>query len=486
MPITVNATFNGVTDVNRLPTQSDVSWGGRFIDSYHMFYSVPNDEMTANVRLTSLNWTVNSMYFGASFSNTTIIADANAAPGRTIGLLTLGWNSDVDFISTRARYIFGWDGDEHNVTLGNQQNGSTFAINLYAAVNNVTTGNQWVGYIDTGGTDTITIGTGGAGFIQTGHGDATVTTIGSVESIKTQSGDDTVNVGNGAVSVRTKEGDDEVNVTGSSDIDLVISGSGDDTINTGEGGAGRIRADEGDDIVNTGTGWVETISMGDGNDTVNTGSGGASIVRLGDGNDTINLSETDPSYGMIINGGSGIDTISFASFSVGVHFSLDLAGAYQNVGDPNGDLSVPVVGYFSETFVENLIGTSQADTLIGDFAENSLTGLGGNDILIGGTGNDILIGNNGADRLEGGEDDDTLNAGPGRDTFVFGENGGTDTVINYNRAQDTLEISDHVGGFGSLVITDLGSDLSIVYDGGEILLENRAGLNLNASDFDFV
>lgn len=502
--VTINPTFNGSTDVDRLPTQSAVGWDGRFIGYYSVYNSAPSDELIANVGLTSINWTVVTMRFGAAFDNTTNLQDLNNAGGREIHFLQLGYNSDVDLISTRVRYIIGWDGDLHDVTLGNQQDGSTTAISLYAAENILNTGNEWVQLIETGGTDTINIGSGGAGFITTGHGDATVTTTGSVEAIKTQSGNDTVSVGGGAVSVRTKEGNDTINVTGSTDIDQIIAGSGNDIINTGEGGAGRVRADSGNDTVNTGTGYVETISTGDGDDTVNMGSGGGSILRLGDGDDTVNLSETDPTFGLVIQGGTGVDTIDFSDFSTSIVFSLDLVGAFQNVGAPGGDLLTPAVGYFAEASIENVTGGNQNDTLTGDGGDNVLNGLWGhdtlfgeggndtllgnrgNDILIGGDGNDVLNGSGGFDRLDGGLGDDTLQGGTGRDTFVFAADSGTDRVDGFTRGLDTFEISDHTGGFAALTITDIGADLSIVHDGGEILVTGRAGLNLNASDFDFV
>ena len=76
----------------------------------------------------------------------------------------------------------------------------------------------------------------------------------------------------------------------------------------------------------------------------------------------------------------------------------------------NGGLSGGVVSF------ENLTGGSGNDLLIGGALANTLTGNGGNDILVGldggdalfGGSGDIIIGGNGADNLDGGVDDDLL------------------------------------------------------------------------------
>lgn len=503
MPTTTqfNARFDGTTDVNRPFGSSDAEWFSGFIGYYSVYDSDPDDNMIANVRLTGSNWTVAAMRFGASFNNTTNITDLNGGSGRRIDLLQLGYNSDVDLISTRVRFILGWDGQEHDVTLGSQ---NTLSVNLDAAVNRVTTGSGWVNSIQTGGSDVITIGTGGAGFIQTGNGQASVTTVGSVESIKTRDDDDTVNVGGGAVSVRTRGGDDVINVTGSNDVDLIISGTGDDTVNTGAGGAGFVRTDEGEDVVNTGTGWVEVIATGDDDDTVNLGAGGAGSVRLGDGDDLFRFSAIGATNGVTVFGGSGVDTLDFANFTPGVVFSLDLSGQFQNPGAPNGDLSVPAGGYLLANSFENLSGTNGDDTLTGNNSDNrlvgrggrdTLNGLGGDDILDGGSGidtlnggngRDILNGGGGNDRLEGGSGNDLLRGHAGADVFVFGPNSGTDRIAGFAQGSDTIEISGHVGGFAALTISTQGSRLIVEHDGGTILLLNEAGTTLTAADFDFV
>ncbi len=176
----LNVTFDGVSDVARLPGQSDVEWFSKFI-GYYSVYHDGTDFFRANADLTGDGWTIKTLRFNGAGSNKTTVTDLDNGAGRRIDFLELGFNSDVDLISTRARYIFGWDGDKHEVKLGNQQDGSTFSINLYADENIVTTGNAYVHHIGTGGPETsaigdvIKIGSGGAAQVQTGHGDDRVT-----------------------------------------------------------------------------------------------------------------------------------------------------------------------------------------------------------------------------------------------------------------------------------------------------------------------
>ena len=452
----LNATFDGVTDVARLPTQSDVSWNGSFIGYYSVFYSVPNDLLRANVSLTGSNWTVKTLRFGAETKNKTNITDLDNSGGRRIDFLELGFNSDVELISTRVRYIYGWDGDKHEVKLGDQQSGSTSSINLYAKENIVTTGNAWVQSINTGGDaataigDTITIGSGGAGSIRTGSAtDKVTTTTGYVGSIFTGDGKDTVK-------------------TGASYVEFIHTGDHNDKVTIGAGGAETVKTGSHNDTVITGTGWVGSITTGGGDDKVTLGSGSAGFIYLGNGDDTLFLKPTDADGGVVVFAGAGEDTINFSKFKTGVVFSLSQQGEWQNPAAPNGDLELTGQGYVLVQGVENVVGTNKGDVLTGDSSANTLTGRKGADVLAGLKGNDILIG------------------GGGKDTFVFADGGGTDRVKDYNQADDTLQIADHVGGFASLTISDQGANLKIVYDGGTILLLGEAGTVLTAADFDFV
>lgn len=505
---TINPVFDGSTDVVRLPGQSDVEWFGGFLGYYSAYEGTANQNLQANVSFSGSNWTAATIRFGASFNNTTMIRDIDNGAGRQVHFLQLGYNSDVELTTTRVRTIVGWDGQEHNVTLGE---GTVYSVNLYADENNVTTGSGYVMSIQTDrgssgqSIDTINVGSGDVGAIDTGSGRDTIN-VGANHAQLVRTGDhnDVVNVGSGSIKLAdTGDGGDTVNIdTGW--IETVSTRAGNDHVNVGNGNAQLIRTGDGNDRVNTSNGFVEFISTGDGDDIVNLGTGGAGSVRLGDGDDLIMVTDLSPTHGVHIFGGAGSDTIDFSAMSTGVIFTLDSAGIFQNVGHPTGDVNSPAVGYFSEVSIENIIGTDRNDTLTGDRGINKLEGGRGRDQLNGGDGNDrleggsgidtlsggkgrdVLIGGSGNDRLSGDQGNDLLRGQGGRDTFVFDANSGRDRIADFAQGLDTIEIADHAGGFGGLTIATQGTSLIVTHDGGQITLLKEAGTVLTASDFDFV
>ena len=439
--------------------------GGPYMGYYDIYLGdgiiAPTDvRLDATVSMTGSDWRVKTLRISGD-DNITRLTDVDAGAGRKIDFVELGYNSEVDLISTRLRYIFGWEGDRHEVNLGNQQVGSTYAINLLASENIVTTGNAFVRSIETGSEnsviigDTITIGSGGARTVSTGQGSDTVkTTSGYVDFINTRAGNDTVEIG--------------------------------------AAGAHSVRTGSGADTVTTGAGWVASIVTDDGNDMVNLGVGFAGQILLGDGNDTVNMSEAaDANQLATLRAGSGIDKISFAAFTSGITFGLDTVG------------QTPAGWIFNDGF-ENVTGTNHSDTLTGNLDTNVVLGLGGNDKLFGlagndtlnggfgndrlfgGLGKDKLIGGKGNDLLQGDAGNDVLRGQAGRDIFVFGADSGTDRVMDYVDGVDTLRIADHAGGFDSLSISRSNGNKIIEHDGGTIILDGKGGVTLTASDFDFV
>ncbi|MDP3895478.1 MAG: DUF4347 domain-containing protein [Mesorhizobium sp.] len=134
-----------------------------------------------------------------------------------------------------------------------------------------------------------------------------------------------------------------VTVSGVDSHDLLEGSPGDDTLN---GGIGNdiIHAFDGTDILNG----------EDGNDTLIGGAGAD-----------------------FLNGGIGIDTASYVGSNAGV--TVSLLGNFGIGGHAAGD-----------TFdsIENLIGSSYADSLTGDNGDNVLEGGAGADALFGGGGRD--------------------------------------------------------------------------------------------------
>jgi Ca2+-binding RTX toxin-like protein len=144
----------------------------------------------------------------------------------------------------------------------------------------------------------------------------------------------------------------------------------------------------------SGTSAVDVICAGGGNDTVKglggndtlRGEGGADTLLGGVGNDTL-------------DGGSGTDTASYSASLTAVTASLATNSA---------------TGEGSDTFlgVENLLGSSKADSLTGSAANNKLTGGGSADTLKGEDGDDAV------DSKDGVKGNDSLDGGGGTDTKV--------------------------------------------------------------------
>jgi subtilisin family serine protease len=178
----------------------------------------------------------------------------------------------------------------------------------------------------------------------------------------------------------------------------------------------------------SGTANAETISGTSADDVICAGGGNDTVNGLG-GNDTLlGEGDNDTLLGGVgndtLDGGAGTDTASYSA-------SLTAVTASLATNSSTGEGSDSYLG------VENLLGSSKADTLTGSDTDNKLTGGGGADTEQGGLGNDQVIGSGGADTLKGEDGDDAVNSKDGKngnDSLDGG--GGTDTKVT-----DTTEKS---------------------------------------------
>ncbi len=202
------------------------------------------------------------------------------------------------------------------------------------------------------------------------------------------------------------------------------------TINNGvvTGSGGRFNS-----VRSVGATGVEGTAGAD----VFTASGTQAVTLLGlAGNDVL----TGTTAADTIDGGTGLDTVS-----------------YQNVAGPitvalNGALAATVGGAAAGDVIkniENIIGTASVDTLTGDTLANVIDGGGGADIMAGGLGNDTYV----VDILG--------------DTIT--DTGGIDLVrssITYSvAAAATLENLTLLAGFGNIDAT--GNALANILTGNE-------------------
>jgi uncharacterized delta-60 repeat protein len=121
----------------------------------------------------------------------------------------------------------------------------------------------------------------------------------------------------------------------------------------------------------------------------------------------------------VLDGGAGVDTVSYLYAAGAVQIDLGIAAA-QATGASGSDQLLNV---------ENLVGSAFNDKFAGNAAGNRLDGGAGNDTLIGGGGLDVLTG------------------GAGRDVFRFADlpgAGTVDTLTDFRAVDDNLEFDDAV------------------------------------------
>jgi hypothetical protein len=167
-------------------------------------------------------------------------------------------------------------------------------------------------------------------------------------------------------------------------------------------------------------GRAVTLSGGPGNDTLSGanarlnaagGPGDDSLAGAGPNADMLAGDDGDDFFTNVlgpdaVDGGAGVDTVSYAGQPAALAVSLD-------------DQANDGVGAVADirSSVENVIGGSAADTLAGSQARNRLEGGAGNDVLRGNGGVDVLLGGDGDDTIEASDGTaDSVDCGPGNDT----------------------------------------------------------------------
>ena len=263
--------------------------------------------------------------------------------------------------------------------------------------------------------------------------------------------------GTAAISGTGNSGDNVITGNGGNNIleglggaDTLIGGNGADTASYASSAAGvtvslMTGAASGGDATGDTFSSIENV----------TGSAGDDVIEGNTGNN-------------ILNGGLGIDTVSYENAAAAVRVSLASTGG-QRTGGSGQDT---ILGF------ENLTGSAFNDTLTGSAGANTLSGLAGNDRLSGGAGNDRLIGGLGKDTLTGGLDSDT---------FVFDNI--TDSVVGTNRdlvtdfviGVDKLDLSglgdevtgpaDHLSFIGAGAFTGVAGELRQLASGSQTILE---------------
>jgi Ca2+-binding RTX toxin-like protein len=209
--------------------------------------------------------------------------------------------------------------------------------------------------------------------------------------------------------------------------------------------------------------------------------------------DTFEFRETDL-YGFLnLRIGSKFDDYMSGNFADEVFWGL--AGD-DEIHSRGGDDTV-----FGGEGNDTVFGGSGDDRVEGGAGDDTIFGEDNDDVLNGGKGDDSLNGGDGKDIIDGGEGDDTINGGQGNDiltggskadTFWFDHlNGwGKDTITDFEDGIDMISFQQNpeLGpaiSFDDLIITQVGTQTLISYNGSHIYMNGVSAGQLTEDDFVF-
>ena len=445
--------------------------------TYSLEANVENATLTNTVAFNLTGNTLNNVLTGNAVANVLMGGDGNDTLNGGVGLDTLiggagddtytidvltdviteNLNQGTDLVKVAiatagGTYTLG--ANIENATI----NQTTLAYNLTGNVlDNVLTGNAVANTLTGGdGNDTLD-GIGGVDALNGGLGDdvyvidltATNTLQDTIAAGVVGDGIDTINLRGGiAATLSTIVLASEIeNLNASAALAtalLNLTGNTSNNSLTGNGANNLLSGLEGDD----------TLSGLAGNDTLNGGAGN-DTVDGGDGIDSLTASVNDGNDAYI--GGAGADTYNLSAINVAATVNLAL-----------GTASSAQTGTDTLTGVEDVTGSSVADTLTGDNGANALRGLGGNDTIDGGAGADLLIGGAGADLINTGAANDDLQ-----------------DIIRINAVADYGDIINNFDTDNALITLDdqiqIGDVLNTLFDDGT-LDDNIAWVGGNGVD----
>ena len=304
------------------------------------------------------------------------------------------------------------------------------------------------------------------------------------------------------------------NAFGNASVNALYGNSFNNYLN-GEGGDDYIEGGGGDDIID--------------------GATGNDVLVGGLGNDSYNVDFVFDEIRENVNEGFDAVYTTF-NYTLGANLeALYLRGTAQN-----GYGNSAVNALYGNELNNYLNGEGGNDYIEGGGGDDIIDGASGNDVLVGGLGNDsynvdvafdeireiagegfdtvyanasytlsanverlvlqgsdaldgtgnsadnFLDGNSGANRLNGGAGNDVLFGGGGADTFVFGSGAGNDTISDFADNVDLIDFSAIVGlSFQSLVITQVGANITIAYGGNLLTVLDATASNFTSGDFIF-
>ena len=284
-------------------------------------------------------------------------------------------------------------------------------------------------------------------------------------------------------------------LSGKGGMDDLQGGKGDDTLNGGAG-ADKLAGGAGDDVFVYRVLNDSRVAAADDNGTAEIDE---SMVRgvdwANDGTaittDTDGYVAGDSPGDMMVNGGTGMDTIDASGAPSAVTVDLNVK-VVTNEPMPEDTTVTPNVAAVAATYgaaytsIEKVIGSANNDMLTGNMKAPTY--------LMGGAGNDTLMGGDGNDTLAGGAGDDSLTGGTGDDTFVY--SGGSDTIadlrISARGTSEKIDISALALSSSDLekvlaAATEAGGEATTVLTtttGTYIKFDGTTDDRVEATDFD--
>jgi Ca2+-binding RTX toxin-like protein len=283
--------------------------------------------------------------------------------------------------------------------------------------------------------ETITIADNGA-FITVDGVPTTATADNTFDlTVNALGGADTITVTTAqlrGITVNGGDGNDLVN--GSPDDDIINGGNDLDTLNGG-GGDDRISGNDANDTMNGDAGNdVMVWNPGDDDDVMNGGAGGGDDAELNGGNNPENFAATP------VAGRVRFERVSPAPFKLDVGPDTERLVLNANGGD--------------DTMVSDP-ATPTAMLLNGGTGLDTMSAGAGADFLNGGDDNDALDGGPGIDRIVGDRGNDTMIGRAGDDTLVWNNGDGSDKMDG-EAGLDAIEVNGAAGAGDAFEIAPNG------------------------------
>lgn len=122
--------------------------------------------------------------------------------------------------------------------------------------------------------------------------------------------------------------------------------------------------------------------------------------------------------------------------------------------------------------------------LVADVQSTELTGTMGFDQIMGSDVSEVLSGAEGADTISDGAGEDTLSGNVGADLFVFAADGQADTILDFERGEDKLDLSgwDFLYDVSQIQWSPTTDGAVLIFGDEMIVVHASDGLTLNSGE----